>query len=46
MEYPLPVYLIMLQLFAGYISPDEAVEMIDLRLHKEQESNDGKDILR
>lgn len=36
MEYP-PVYLIMLMLFAGYLSPDKASEMISLQEEKERE---------
>ena len=41
MEYPPPVYLIMLSLFAGHISPDEAIEMISLREQRDKE--DEKD---
>lgn len=37
MEYPPPVYLIMLQLFAGHMSPDEAIEMINLREQRDKE---------
>lgn len=37
MEYPPPVYLTMLSLFAGHISLDEALRRMDLREQKEQE---------